>query len=101
MKTWKKMSAATAVALVASLSLAACGSDAPDKNADDKKIDFLPCMVSDEGGFDDKSFNQLGYEGLQDAAKELNSEFKAVESASDADYEWLFGQPPERDNEDE
>ncbi|RYF69507.1 MAG: BMP family ABC transporter substrate-binding protein, partial [Comamonadaceae bacterium] len=81
------MSVATAVALAASVSLAACGDDAPDKGADTaKKIDFLPCMVSDAGGFDDKSFNQLGYEGLQEAAKTLNSDFKAVESANDQDY---------------
>ena len=26
--------------------------------------DFLPCIVSDAGGFDDKSFNQPSYEGL-------------------------------------
>lgn len=86
-KNWKKMSVATAVALAASLSLAACGDDAPDEGADaGKKIDFLPCMVSDAGGFDDKSFNQLGYEGLQAAAKDLNSDFKAVESANEQDY---------------
>lgn len=86
-KTWKKMSAATVVALTASVALAACGSDAPEEGTDaGKKIDFLPCMVSDAGGFDDKSFNQLGYEGLQAAAAELNSDFKAVESKDDQDY---------------
>lgn len=87
MKTWKKMSAAMAVALTASAALAACGSDAPDKDSDaGKKIDFLPCMVSDSGGFDDKSFNQLGFEGLKAAAEELNSDYKSVESDSDQDY---------------
>ena len=43
-------------------------------------------MVSDSGGFDDKSFNQLGYEGLEAAAAEAGTEFQAVESESDADY---------------
>ena len=87
MKNWKKMSAATTVALIASVSLAACGSDAPDEEgASAKKIDFLPCMVSDKGGFDDKSFNQLGFEGLKEASEELNSDFKSVESDSDQDY---------------
>jgi basic membrane protein A len=43
-------------------------------------------MVSDSGGFDDKSFNQLGYEGLESAANDLGVEFLTVESASDADY---------------
>ncbi len=67
--------------------LAGCG-QAPASNdgANDDAPDFLPCMVSDEGGFDDKSFNQLGYEGLVKAADELGVEFKEVESASETDY---------------
>lgn len=48
--------------------------------------DYLPCMVSDFGGFEDKSFNQLGYDGLQKAAKELGVEAKTVESATETDY---------------
>lgn len=49
--------------------------------------DFLPCMVSDSGGFDDKSFNQLGFEGLTDAAKELGVEPRTVESKADTDFQ--------------
>src|SRR5690606_32627088 len=48
--------------------------------------DFLPCMVSDTGGFDDQSFNQLAYEGLEAAANELGVEFNAIQSGADADY---------------
>jgi basic membrane protein A len=48
--------------------------------------DFIPCMVSDAGGFDDKSFNQLGFEGITEAAEELGVEAITVESASEADY---------------
>ena len=48
--------------------------------------DFLPCMVSDSGGFDDKSFNQLGYEGLVEAAAALGVEPNAVESKDETDY---------------
>ncbi|MCU1424916.1 MAG: family transporter substrate-binding protein [Microbacteriaceae bacterium] len=48
--------------------------------------DFLPCMVSDAGGFDDKSFNQLGFEGLNKAADELGVEPKTVESSAETDY---------------
>jgi basic membrane protein A len=47
---------------------------------------FKPCMVSDAGGFDDKSFNQLGYEGLTSASEELGVEPVAVESSSESDY---------------
>ena len=75
--------------LLATAALAACG-DAPDENDDNggepAASDFTPCIVSDAGGFDDKSFNQLGYEGVQQAADELGVEFTAVESNSENDY---------------
>jgi basic membrane protein A and related proteins len=74
--------------LVASTALVACG-DAPDDSGSDSSSqasDFLPCIVSDAGGFDDKSFNQLSYEGLKKAADELGTDFKAVESNSENDY---------------
>ncbi|MEY2554550.1 MAG: basic rane protein, partial [Ilumatobacteraceae bacterium] len=56
---------------VSALLLAGCAA-APTATAPTKAAPkFLPCMVSDNGGFDDKSFNQLGLEGLQAAAKSL------------------------------
>ncbi|HEY9477209.1 MAG TPA: BMP family ABC transporter substrate-binding protein [Microbacteriaceae bacterium] len=48
--------------------------------------DFLGCMVSDAGGFDDKSFNQLGLEGLTSAVKDLGAKEKHVQSDADTDY---------------
>ncbi len=47
---------------------------------------FKACMVSDSGGFDDKSFNETSYKGLLDAKKELNIQTGQVESNADADY---------------
>ena len=47
---------------------------------------FLPCMVSGTGGFDDKSFNQLGLAGLEQAAEELGVEPIAVESNTTSDF---------------
>ena len=46
--------------------LAACA-PAPEKGegAAEGAADFVPCIVSDAGGFDDRSFNQLSYEGVQ------------------------------------
>ncbi len=87
MKTWKRTTAAAAVAMIASAALAACG-DAPEEgdDGDAKSNDFLPCILSDAGGFDDKSFNQLSYEGVKEAAEELNSEFKEFESKNENDY---------------
>jgi basic membrane protein A len=48
--------------------------------------DFKACMVSDAGGFDDKSFNQTAYKGLTDAKTELSIPIGQVESSTNADY---------------
>ena len=48
--------------------------------------DFLPCMVSDSGGFNDASFNQLGKAGLDEAAEELGVEANAVQSDAETDF---------------
>jgi len=67
--------------------LAACSAAPSDSSSGGAaKSDFLPCMVSDSGGFDDHSFNQLGYEGLQQAAKSLNVKYKQAESKSENDF---------------
>ncbi|HEV2930642.1 MAG TPA: BMP family ABC transporter substrate-binding protein, partial [Propionibacteriaceae bacterium] len=47
---------------------------------------FKACMVSDSGGFDDKSFNQTSYKGLTDAKAELGIETGEVESQTPADF---------------
>jgi basic membrane protein A and related proteins len=47
---------------------------------------FKACMVSDSGGFDDKSFNQTSYKGLTDAKAELGIETGEVESQTAADF---------------
>ena len=47
---------------------------------------FKACMVSDSGGFDDKSFNQTSYKGLTDAKTELGIETAEVESTTTADF---------------
>jgi len=65
---------------------AAAPEDTADNGAAEPTSDFLPCMVSDTGGFDDKSFNQLGFEGLQAGAEAVGSEYTEVESSTDADY---------------
>src|SRR5215213_5913645 len=47
---------------------------------------FKACMVSDSGGFNDKSFNQTSYKGLTDAKTELGIETGQVESQTAADF---------------
>ena len=81
---------ALGLATVLSLGLAACGS-APTSSASSSggsgtTSDFKACMVSDEGGFDDQSFNQSGKEGLDRAGADFGIETVAVESKSAADY---------------
>jgi basic membrane protein A and related proteins len=43
-------------------------------------------MVSDSGGFDDKSFNQTGHDGLLKAKDDLGIQTGEVESQSDTEY---------------
>ena len=89
--TTKKFAGVVAAAglLVA---LAGCGSApeaTPTESADAGSgavEGFLPCMVSGTGGYDDKSFNQLGLAGLEQAAEELGVEPIAVESNSTSDF---------------
>ncbi|AXI09137.1 BMP family ABC transporter substrate-binding protein [Oceanobacillus sp. 143] len=59
--------------------LAACGSSSSDKDTETKEntsgsegevTDFSIAMVTDQGGVDDKSFNQSAWEGLQEFGEE-------------------------------
>ncbi|MFD4423080.1 BMP family protein [Agromyces sp. NPDC058484] len=72
----------------AAVLLAGCAAapEETDGGTDEAGSDFVPCMVSDAGGFDDKSFNQLAFEGLTKAADELGVEPITVESQSETDY---------------
>jgi len=81
-----------AVGAVAALALAACG-EAPDENADAgaasgsaAATDFLGCMVTDQGGIDDRSFNASAWAGLQAAEASQGIEVKYVTSKSESDY---------------
>ena len=93
----KKTMRAAVLATAAALVLAACGA-APEDEAEEtaqpggeetttESIDYKACIVSDAGGFDDKSFNQLSYEGTKKAADELGAEFAEVQSDSESDFQ--------------
>ena len=49
--------------------------------------DFKACMVSDSGGFDDKSFNQTSYDGLKKAEQDLGISTGEVESNAPSEFE--------------
>ncbi|HET9648510.1 MAG TPA: BMP family ABC transporter substrate-binding protein [Microlunatus sp.] len=61
-------------------------SAAPSGGASGGTSGFKACMVSDSGGFDDKSFNQTSYKGLTDAKEQLGIPTGQVESSANADY---------------
>ncbi|MDQ4503629.1 BMP family ABC transporter substrate-binding protein [Sinomonas sp. ASV322] len=73
------------------LILSACGAPPPSGGSSGgtsaTTSNYLGCMVSDSGGFDDKSFNQSGFEGLQAAVKDLGIQEKHVQSKADTDYD--------------
>ena len=48
--------------------------------------DYLGCIVSDSGGFDDQSFNQSSYEGMKKSVADLGIKMKEAQSSSTADF---------------
>ncbi|MDR2998414.1 MAG: BMP family ABC transporter substrate-binding protein [Microbacterium sp.] len=86
--TTKKLIGATLAAGVI-LALSGCGQAPADKPSGSDKpaaSDFQTCIVSDMGGFDDKSFNQLSFEGADKAATEIGVPLKKAESNAETDY---------------
>lgn len=85
----KKFLSAFGLIAAASLALTACGAAPDDPNstgAAGDNSDYLACIVSDEGGFDDKSFNELSYAGLKQAEEQLGIKTREAESTSEGDY---------------
>ncbi|HET6625594.1 MAG TPA: BMP family ABC transporter substrate-binding protein [Nocardioidaceae bacterium] len=97
----KKTARVAAFVGVAALTLAGCGdrgdtnsaepsSDSTSASASESPAqsnpDFKACMVSDSGGFDDKSFNQTSHDGLVQAKEDLGIKTAEIESQSDSEY---------------
>jgi len=83
----KKLYTLVAFVLLASMLLTACGAPAaPAEPAAPAAPAFKVGEVSDFGGVDDKSFNQLAWEGVQKANTELGTDGKFLESKTQADY---------------
>nr|WP_241969134.1 BMP family ABC transporter substrate-binding protein [Trueperella bialowiezensis] len=53
---------------------------------EDGASDYKACIVSDAGGWDDRSFNESAYNGLMAAKEELGIATGTAESQSDADF---------------
>lgn len=79
----------------AALALTACG-EAPDEENESngngngeaaaEEVDYTACVVSDDGGWNDQSFNQSAYAGLMDAVDELDIDHADAESNSEAEF---------------
>jgi basic membrane protein A and related proteins len=57
--------------------------DEPDPEA----VDLLACMITDQGGVDDGSFNETAFNGLVRAEEELGVEIAWLESMSETDFQ--------------
>ncbi len=82
-----------AMAIVAmSAALVACGSakntgtTTDQGKVSDKEAKLTATMVTDQGGVNDKSFNQSAYEGLTEAKNEGILDFRYLESHKESDY---------------
>ncbi|WAP53427.1 BMP family ABC transporter substrate-binding protein [Arthrobacter sp. ATA002] len=76
---------------VSALLLSGCGAapeeeDGSSEAAGSANSDFTACIVSDEGGFDDRSFNQSSYEGLKAAETDLGINIREAQSQSETDF---------------
>ena len=80
---------------VAALALAACGGDDEEEGAEPSATTTEAAapgegirvgLVTDVGQLNDRGFNQLAHEGVQQAERELGIESRVLESASDSDY---------------
>src|SRR5690625_7381049 len=72
------------------LTLAACGT-APaegdgEGGGDGASAAFKTCMVSDSGGWDDKSFNESSYDGLMNAVDEHGIDHATAAATAPADF---------------
>jgi basic membrane protein A len=82
----KNASAAFALLGVSALVLSGCASAPAEEETAAPTIDYLACAVSDEGSWNDKSFNESVYDGLLQAQSQLGVQIADAESNSAEDF---------------
>jgi basic membrane protein A len=96
----RKTARVSAMCAIAVLTLAGCGerstdstqaagSESPTESSSapsEQFPDFKACMVSDSGGFDDKSFNQTSHDGLVTSADDMGVQTAEVESNAPSEF---------------
>jgi basic membrane protein A len=75
-----------ALASAATVILTGCAAAPTETTGPVAEIDYLACAVSDEGSWNDKSFNQSVYEGLEKSKAELGVQIADAESATPDDF---------------
>ena len=89
MKNISRSTVVKSLATSAVLALALTGCSSAPATPTATPIDYKACMVSDQGGFKDASFNEEAYNGLLEAKSTLGVQTAQVESpetAAAADY---------------
>jgi basic membrane protein A len=75
------------ISLVLALGAVGCGGDDDDAGETTRpESDVSVALVTDVGQLNDRGFNELAYNGLKRAERELGIRTRVVESASAADY---------------
>lgn len=82
----KKLASTGSLVGISALLLAACGAAPEESSSASGSSDYLGCIVSDFGGFNDKSFNENSYKGLKDAVAEYSIKMKEAQSNTETDY---------------
>jgi basic membrane protein A and related proteins len=94
----RKTARVAVVGVIAVLTLAGCGERSTDDTSaepsqsaapqeeEEQHSDFKACMVSDSGGFDDKSFNQTSHDGLMQAEEDMGVQTGEVESNAPSEF---------------
>ncbi|MGB3910367.1 MAG: BMP family ABC transporter substrate-binding protein [Pseudolysinimonas sp.] len=84
--TRKRALVSLALVGTSALALAGCA-PAPEAGGGGDAVDYLACAVSDEGSWNDKSFNEAAFGGLLKAEDELGVNIDDAESSSPEDFE--------------
>jgi basic membrane protein A len=80
----KKTSALWAFLILAAILISGCGSSDPDCLSPEK---FCVGVVTSVGKIDDKALNELTWEGVKQAERDLGAYVQYIESANSRDYE--------------
>lgn len=76
----------TAISVITALAVSACGQAPEDSAGQKESSDFKSCIVSDAGGWDDRSFNESSKDGFDRAVEEFGLQKGEAESKDDSDY---------------